>query len=183
MGREDQAKYKTRSTWLNCTLWDCEAVYWASIGHYEVVAVGNWWYWVSRGHLCLYILNKVEIWTGVTDALLTDWLTTDKNRSTQLPIKYKSWAYKYKRNANTSTNTNGQWAMSVVHKDIDSYIVLDNNLVGRIVLALSPQCEGVWPNRTAYGTVRHHENLRRRQSSRHIVSMEPHINIQMWNYE
>ncbi len=24
--------------------------------------------WVSRAHLCLYILHKVEIWTGVTDA-------------------------------------------------------------------------------------------------------------------
>ena len=24
--------------------------------------------WVSRGHLCLYILHKVEIWTVVTDA-------------------------------------------------------------------------------------------------------------------
>ena len=30
---------------------------------------------VSGGHLCLYILSKVEIWTGVTDALLTDSLT------------------------------------------------------------------------------------------------------------
>ena len=61
----------TRSSWLNCALRDDEAVYWVSIGHYEAVAVGNWWYWVSRGHLCLYILHKVEIWTGVTDAWLT----------------------------------------------------------------------------------------------------------------
>ena len=45
------------------------------IGHYEAVAVGTWWYWVSRGHLCLYILHKVEIWTGVTIALQTAWLT------------------------------------------------------------------------------------------------------------
>ena len=65
--------YRTRSSWLNCALRDDEAVYWISIGHYEAVAVGNWWYWVSRGHLCLYILHKVEIWSGVTDALLTDW--------------------------------------------------------------------------------------------------------------
>ena len=50
---------------------DDEAVYWVSMGHYETVAVGNWWYWVSRGHSCLYILQKVEIWTGVTDARLT----------------------------------------------------------------------------------------------------------------
>ena len=152
-------------------------MYWVSIGHYEAVSVGNWWYWVSRGHSCLYILHKVEIWTGVTGALLTHSLTTLKNGATQLLIKYKSWAYKYKRNTNTSTNTNGQWAMSVVHRDIDSYIVLEHNLVGRIVLALSPQCEGVWPNRSAYGPVGHHKNLRRRQSSRHIVSVEPYINI------
>ena len=62
----------TRSSWLNCALRDDEAVYWVSIGHNEAAAVGNWWYWVSRGHSCLYILHKVEIWTGVTDASLTD---------------------------------------------------------------------------------------------------------------
>ena len=50
-------------------------VYWVSIGHYEAVAVGNWWYWVSRGHLYRYILLKEEIWTGVTDALRTHSLT------------------------------------------------------------------------------------------------------------
>ena len=32
---------KTRSSWLNCALRDDEAVFWASIGHYEAVAVGN----------------------------------------------------------------------------------------------------------------------------------------------
>ena len=52
----------------------------------------NWWYWVSRGHSCLYILQKVEIWTGVTDAWRTDSLTTLKDRATQLLIKYKSGA-------------------------------------------------------------------------------------------
>ena len=87
-----QIKYKTRSSWLNCALRDNEAVFWVSIGHYEAVAVGNWWYWVSRGHSCLYILHKVEIWTGVTDAWLTDWQTTLKDRATQLLIKYKSGA-------------------------------------------------------------------------------------------
>ena len=61
-----------RSSWLNCaTLRDYEAEYWVSIGHFEAVAVGNWWYWVSRGHSCLYILQKVEIWKGVTHAWLT----------------------------------------------------------------------------------------------------------------
>ena len=43
----------TRSSWLNCGLRDDEAEYWVSIG--------NWWYWVNRGHLSHYILNKVEI--------------------------------------------------------------------------------------------------------------------------
>ena len=59
---------ETRSSWVNCALRDEEAVYWVSIGHYKAVAVGTWWYWVSRGHLCLYILHKVEIWSGVPDA-------------------------------------------------------------------------------------------------------------------
>ena len=79
-------KEKTRSSWFNCALRDDEAVYWVSIGQFEAVAVGDWWYWVSRGHACLYILHKVEIWTGVTDALRTDSLTTLKDRATQLLI-------------------------------------------------------------------------------------------------
>ena len=88
-------RLQTRSSWLNCALRDDEAVYWVSIGHYEAVAVGNWWYWVSRGYLCLYLLHKVKIWTGVTGALthwLTDSLTTLKDRATQLLTKYKSGA-------------------------------------------------------------------------------------------
>ena len=68
-------KWQTRSSWLNCALRDDEAVYWVSIGLYEAVAVGNRWYWVDREHLCHYILHKVEIWTGVTDAWLTHSLT------------------------------------------------------------------------------------------------------------
>ena len=40
----------------------------------------------------LYILHRVEIWTGVMDALRTDSLTTLKDRATQLLIKYKSGA-------------------------------------------------------------------------------------------
>ena len=69
---QKQKIQETRSSWLNCALRDDEAVYWVSIGHYRAVAVGNWWYWVSSVHSCLYILQKVEIWTGVTDAWLTD---------------------------------------------------------------------------------------------------------------
>ena len=42
-------------------------------------------------HAFIYC-KKVEIWTGVTDASLTDSLTTLKDRATQLLIKYKSGA-------------------------------------------------------------------------------------------
>ena len=80
-------RVKTRSSWLNCALQDDEAVYWVSIGRYEAVTVGYWWCWGSRGHLSLYILNKVEIWTGVTDPLLTDWLTDFERWSYSAPYK------------------------------------------------------------------------------------------------
>ena len=83
---------QTRSSWFNCALRDDEAVCWVSIGYCEALAVGNWWYLVSRGHLCLYILHKVEIWKGVTHAWQTDWLTTLKDRATQLLIKFKTGA-------------------------------------------------------------------------------------------
>ena len=85
-------KEKTRSSWFNCALRDDEALCWVSIGHYEALAVGNWWYWVRRGHLCLYILHKVEIWKGVTHTWQTDRLTTLKDRATQLLIKFKTGA-------------------------------------------------------------------------------------------
>ena len=39
----------------------------------------------------LYI-DQREIWTGITDALLTHSLTTLKDRATQLLIKYESGA-------------------------------------------------------------------------------------------
>ena len=38
---ENTMSITTRSSWLNCALRDDEAVYWVSIGHYEVVTVGN----------------------------------------------------------------------------------------------------------------------------------------------
>ena len=69
----DKRQLLTRSSWFNCALRDDEAVCWVSIGYCEALAVGNWWYLVSRGHLCLYILHKVEIWKGVTHAWQTDW--------------------------------------------------------------------------------------------------------------
>ena len=40
-------------------------------GQHIAILLGTWWYRVSIGHLCLYILKKVEIWSGVTDVLLT----------------------------------------------------------------------------------------------------------------
>ena len=45
------------------------------LSQYEAVPDANLCDRVSRGHLCLYILNNVEIWSGVTDASLTHSLT------------------------------------------------------------------------------------------------------------
>ena len=52
---------KTKSSCLKYALRDDEAVYWVGIGHYEAVNDAG----SVEG---LYILNKVETWTGVTDA-------------------------------------------------------------------------------------------------------------------
>ena len=41
------------------------------------------WYRVSKGLVCLYILEKVQTWSGVTDASQTDRQTTEY-RATQL---------------------------------------------------------------------------------------------------
>ena len=60
---ENKDWWPTRSSWLNCAKRDNEAVYWNSLGYYKAVAVGSWLYWASRGHSCLYILKRVEIWT------------------------------------------------------------------------------------------------------------------------
>ena len=54
------------------------------LGQYKAILSGTWWYWVSKNWHCLvlhgtgsaeglyacivYILEKVEIWSGVTDA-------------------------------------------------------------------------------------------------------------------
>ena len=38
------------------------------LGQYKLVLLGIRWYMVSKGLVCLYILEKVEIWSGVTDA-------------------------------------------------------------------------------------------------------------------
>ena len=36
--------------------------------YYKLVLLGIRWYRVSKGLVCLYILEKVEIWLGVSDA-------------------------------------------------------------------------------------------------------------------
>ena len=46
--------------------------YWLVLGQYKLVLIGIRWYRVSEGLVCLYILEKVEIWSGVTDAWQTD---------------------------------------------------------------------------------------------------------------
>ena len=38
------------------------------LGQYELVVLGIRWYWVSIGLLCLYKLEKLEIWSDVTIA-------------------------------------------------------------------------------------------------------------------
>ena len=99
-----QLKIKiTRSSWLNCALRDDEAVYWVSIGHYEAVAVGNWWHWVSRGHFCLYTLHKVQIWKGVTNARQT----TLEDRATQ-PMNHgrPGWAFEQSKLIRQKNSTN-----------------------------------------------------------------------------
>ena len=77
----------TRSSWLNCSLKDDEAGYWVSVGHYEALAFGNWWYWVREDiHAFIYWTK----WRCPTH-WLTHWQTL-KDSATQLLIKYKSEA-------------------------------------------------------------------------------------------
>ena len=38
------------------------------LGQYKLVLLGIRWYRVSKGLVCLYIMEKVEIWSGDTDA-------------------------------------------------------------------------------------------------------------------
>ena len=79
------------------------------LGQYKAILSGTWWYWVSKnwhcldqavlgitwyrvsiGLVCLYIFEKVEIWSGVTDASHTHSQTTEYI-ATQLfqSIKFK----------------------------------------------------------------------------------------------
>ena len=63
------------------------------LDQYMMILAGTWsvllgirWYRVSKGLVCLYILEKVDIWSGVTDAS-----QTTEDRATQLvsSIKFK----------------------------------------------------------------------------------------------
>ena len=58
------------------------------LGQYKLVLLGFMWYRVNIGLICLYILKKVEIWSGVTDVLITHSQTT-KYRATQLVYSLK----------------------------------------------------------------------------------------------
>ena len=50
--------------WYWVSIWR----YWLVLGQYKLVLLAIRWYMVSKGLVCLYILEKVEIWSGVTDA-------------------------------------------------------------------------------------------------------------------
>ena len=54
------------------------------LGHYKLVLLNTWWYRVTIGLLCLYLLKKVEIWSGVTDAGHTHRQHNIDDRATQL---------------------------------------------------------------------------------------------------
>ena len=60
------------------------------LGQYKLVLLGIMWRLVSIGLICLYILEKVDIWTGDTDASHTHSQTTEYS-ATQLvsSIKFK----------------------------------------------------------------------------------------------
>ena len=51
--------------------------YMVVLGQYNSVLLSIKLYWVSKVLVCLYILEKVEIWSGVTDASQTDRQTTE----------------------------------------------------------------------------------------------------------
>ena len=57
--------------------------YFVVLGQYKLVLLSNIWYRVRRGLTSLYILKKVEIWSGDTNASHTHSQTTEYN-ATQL---------------------------------------------------------------------------------------------------
>ena len=57
--------------WLVCggnrSVWGGVGWYLVVLGQYGAALVCSWWYSVSKRPLCLYMVKKVEIWSGVTD--------------------------------------------------------------------------------------------------------------------
>ena len=70
---------KSGTWWYWISIWRYSLV----LGQYKLELLGFRWYRVSKGLECLYILEKVEIWSGDTDASLTDWLT-DRHQNIEL---------------------------------------------------------------------------------------------------
>ena len=70
----------TRSWIISGTWWYWDSIwrYWLVFGQFKLVLLGIRWYMVSKGLVCLYILEKVEIWSGDTDASHTDSLTDNR---------------------------------------------------------------------------------------------------------
>ena len=67
--------------WIISGTWWCWVSiwrYWLVLGQYKLVLLGIGWYMVSKGLVCLYILEKVEIWSGDTDAWHTHSLTDNR---------------------------------------------------------------------------------------------------------
>ena len=54
------------------SVWDGTGWYLVVLGQCNLVLLDIKWNWVSTTLLCLYILKKVEIWSGVTNASHTD---------------------------------------------------------------------------------------------------------------
>ena len=55
------------------------------LGQYKLILLGIMWYRVTIGLICLYILVKVDIWSGDTDASHTHTQTDNRiYRATQL---------------------------------------------------------------------------------------------------
>ena len=73
----------------------------------------TWWYWVTWGHLCLYILHKMEICSSVSDALLNDWLTDFERWSYSASYKVQGWS---SRNAITLKNSLQKMSCTLFYK-------------------------------------------------------------------
>ena len=78
----------------------CVMIWWIMKWYHQLLLVdtwsawvGTWGYRVSKGLLCLYILDVgVEIWSGVTDTRQTDRLTDNKLYSYSACLNFKAQA-------------------------------------------------------------------------------------------